>query len=94
MFSSLAHVENDNLLGIKHILSKHEAILELRKNFDYIVAIGDGMNDCSMFEIADKGIAFGGVHEPVTSLIKMSDYVCYDSVGLVGLLTSINQMEL
>jgi HAD superfamily phosphoserine phosphatase-like hydrolase len=94
MFSSVAQYEGDKLLGIQHIISKHEAIIELRKQFDYIVAIGDGMNDCSMFEIADKGIAFGGVHEPVTSLIKMSDYVCYDSVGLVGLLTSINQMEL
>lgn len=94
MYSSVAQFEEDTLQGITHIISKHEAVLALREHFDYIVAIGDGMNDCSMFEVADKGIAFGGVHEPVTSLIKMSDYVCYDSKGLVGLLDSLNRMEL
>lgn len=94
LFSSIAKYEGDQLLGIEHIISKDEAIKTLRNEFDYIVAIGDGMNDCSMFEIADKGIAFGGVHEPVATLIKMSDYVCYDGVGLAGLLNSLNQMEL
>lgn len=94
MFSSIANYDKDQLIGIQHILSKHEAIQQLRKDYDYIIAIGDGMNDCSMFEVADKGIAFGGVHEPVVSLIKMSDYVCYDSRGLVGLLESLNLMEL
>ncbi len=89
-FSSLADFEGDLLKGVKTILDKRTAIEQLRKEgFDYIITIGDGMNDCSMFELADKGIAFGGVHAPVNTLIQMSDYVCYESSTLVNLLENL-----
>jgi len=91
-FSSTAHVSEDQLLGLDKILYKEDAINEIRKNFDVIVAIGDGMNDCSMFAKSDIGVAFGGVHEPVSTLLKMSDYVCYDSMSLSTLLTNLKRM--
>lgn len=85
-FSSTAEVEGDDLIGVERILQKSSAIKELREGFDSIVAIGDGMNDCSMFEFADYGIAYGGVHPPVPTLIKLSDYVCFDGATLSNLL--------
>lgn len=93
-FSSLADFEGDQLKGVKTILDKRSAIEQLRKEgFDYIVTIGDGMNDCSMFELADKGIAYGGVHPPVNTLIQMSDYVCYESGSLVNLLENLKKHQ-
>jgi phosphoserine phosphatase len=90
-FSSKADVTGDVLNGVSHILNKAEAVHSLKKEFDTVITIGDGMNDCSMFEIADKGIAFGGVHQPVSTLIQMSNYIAYDSIGLVYLLNSLKQ---
>ncbi len=92
-FSSNADYKEDTLLGLSKILHKSSAIEELRSSYESIVAIGDGMNDCSMFEAADIGIAFGGVHPPVPMLIQLSDYVCYDSKSILTLLTSLNKVN-
>lgn len=88
-FSSIAEFEGDQLKGINKILNKGDAIATLQSKYANIVAIGDSMNDCSMFEKANIGIAFGGVHNPVDSLVKLSDYVVYDSKSLVHLLENI-----
>ena len=90
-FSSEASYEGDTLLGLTNILQKSNAVKSLRNDFDSIVTVGDGMNDCSMFEAGDIGIAFGGVHPPVPTLIKLSDYVCYDGGTLVNLLNALNR---
>jgi len=89
LYSSVADYEGNQLNDIKKIITKSDAIDELRKTYDVIVAVGDGMNDCSMFEKADKAIAYGGVHQPVASLIKFSDYVVYNADSAVNLLTSL-----
>jgi HAD superfamily phosphoserine phosphatase-like hydrolase len=89
VFSSIANSDGDNLLGIESILNKGDSIKIVKKNFERVIAIGDSMNDCSMFEKADLGIAYGGVHNPVNTLVKMSDYVVYDSLALVRLLENI-----
>ena len=44
------------------------------------------MNDVSMFEKSDLSIAYGGVHSPVETLIKLSNYVVYNEVSLCNLL--------
>jgi len=92
-FSSEATYNGDQLIDVRKIIDKRDAIKELRESnkYDLIVCIGDGMNDCPMFEIADFGIAFGGVHEPVSTLVQMSKYVCYDSKSLLKLLESIQK---
>lgn len=89
-FSSKADFEDNQLIGINHILQKSEAINNIRNNFDRVISVGDGMNDCSMFEKSNFSIAYGGVHEPVPSLMKLSNYVCYDSKSLLNLLNSLN----
>lgn len=92
-FSSRAEYQGDKLIGLANILHKSSAVEELRSSYDSIVAIGDGMNDCSMFESADIGISFGGVHSPVPTLLKLSDYICYDAKALANLLISLNQFN-
>ena len=42
-----------------------------------------------MFEKANIKIAYGGIHNPVNTLIKLSDYVVYNSKSLVELLENI-----
>jgi HAD superfamily phosphoserine phosphatase-like hydrolase len=88
-FSSTALHTEDKLDGIETILNKGKAIDKVKLNFDKIVTIGDSMNDCSMFEKANVRIAYGGIHNPVNTLIKLSDYVVYNSKSLVELLENI-----
>ena len=88
-FSSLAKFSGERLESINKIIDKKDAVQSLRSKFDFIIAIGDGMNDCSMFDAADIGIAFGGVHDPVSSLLTMSDYITYDQSSLYTLLNSL-----
>lgn len=85
-FSSEAEYKGNQLIGVKNILDKAKSIKELRNKYDKIVAIGDSMNDCPMFEKADIGIAFGGTHNPVSSLVKLSNYVTFDAQSLVRIL--------
>lgn len=85
-FSSEADFSMNKLLGIKKILIKSEVIQKLRSSYDRIVAVGDSMNDCPMFQEADVRIAYGGTHNPVYSLIKLSDYVTFDSGSLISIL--------
>ncbi len=85
-FSSKAEFNGDQLIGVKEVLDKGKAIKELRKNYERIVAIGDSMNDCSMFQKADIGIAYGGTHNPVNSLVKLSNFVTFDPQSLVRIL--------
>lgn len=89
-YSSVATRNKDELLGIEKILDKGKAIDNLRMQYSNVIAIGDSMNDCSMFEKADIAIAYGGVHEPVESLKKISDYVVYDPIALSTLLKNWN----
>lgn len=88
-FSSIAKSEGDTLHGIDSILNKGKAIESIKNKYENIVAIGDSMNDCSMFEKANVKIAYGGIHNPVNTLIKLSDYVVYNSKSLVELLENI-----
>ncbi len=87
-FSSTASHADDKLIELTSILDKKDAVNSLRDQYEHIVVVGDSMNDCSMFEVADTKIAFGGVHDPVASLISLADYVVYDSQGLIKLLNN------
>ena len=87
-FSSTTNVENNEIQSIKKVLNKGDVISLLRKEYDTIITVGDGMNDCAMFEKADIGIAYGGIHNPVDSLIDLSNYVVLNSKSLVNLLNN------
>ena len=85
-FSSKARSSGDTLLGVQSILSKRSAITTLQDSFQKIIAVGDGMGDVEMLQNSDLGIAFGGTHDPITSLIKVADVVVYREETLCQLL--------
>lgn len=91
-YSSIASSSNDYIQNLDLILDKSDAVAKIKQDYDIVVTIGDSMNDCSMFEIADIGVAYGGVHNPVDTLIELSDYVVYDSQSLVNLLNNFKNV--
>jgi phosphoserine phosphatase len=93
-YSSIAEVEDGNLIGIKKILDKSDAIKELRAKYSKIITIGDSMNDCPMFQNATIGISYGGTHKPVQSLVELSNYVVNDAKSLVRLLNNLKEYEI
>lgn len=88
-FTSTATENEKGELTDLDILRKNKAIHELRKKFENIVVIGESVNDLPMFEAADIGIAFGGVHKPVDPIIQASQYVCYQGNSLCRLLNTL-----
>lgn len=88
-FSSLAS-ENDGKVRIDHVLDKGTAVGEVRSlGYDRIVAVGDGANDVPMLRRAETAIAFGGVHSPMPSAVKESNFVIHDGKTLCKLLTAL-----
>ena len=64
VYSSIAS-DHENELKLTSIMNKSNAISDLRaKGYDRIVTVGDGANDVPMFQNADVGISYGGVHSP------------------------------
>jgi len=88
-FTSTGVVEGDRLVGIEHVLVKSEAVAQLRKHFEKVVVIGESVNDIPMFEAADVGVAYGGVHDPVENLVQVADYLTYNPKALCRLLGTL-----
>lgn len=89
-YSSKITINNQGYLEkIDYILNKGMAITEIKNKYDRVIAIGDGMGDVEMFEKADIGIAFGGTHSPVRSLIEVSDFIIYEEKTLCQLLNTL-----
>lgn len=88
-FTSKGFVDGDRLTGLEHVLVKSEAVQQLRKHFERVVVIGESVNDVPMFEAADLGVAYGGVHKPIENLVQVSDYVTYHPEALCRLLSTL-----
>ena len=88
-FTSIAMVENNYVKGVEKILDKSAPVIGLKAKFDRVVVIGESVNDLPMFEVADIGISFGGVHPPVTNIVRSSAYVCYSGESLCRLLNTL-----
>lgn len=89
-FTSRARLDGSGKLdGVEHILNKGDAVAGLRDRFSRIVAVGEGMNDVPMFEVADWGVAFGGVHQPSRTLVQSSNFIVNDGMSLCRLLNML-----
>lgn len=84
-----SHMIRDGQLEITNLLDKGAVVRELGKNANKIIAVGNGFNDIPMFEEADIGVAFGGIHSPIHQLIQISDYVVYRGDALCKLLKTL-----
>jgi len=82
--SSHANEKKGVLGDVLSVIDKGDEISNL--SCKKIVAVGDGMGDVGMFEQANVRIAFGKVHRPIKSLIKVSDYICFNEKTLCKLL--------
>jgi phosphoserine phosphatase len=82
--------KGDRLDSVARVLRKDEPVATLRaRGFTRVVAIGDGFNDIPMFETADTGVAFGGVHPPISEIVGLSNYVVFGSKSLCRLLNTL-----
>ncbi len=88
-YCSEATTKNNSLVRVDSVLYKNRPVLELRKKFKKIIAIGDGMNDMPMFDASDICIAYGGVHDPARPLVEMADYVVFEGGTLCRLLNTL-----
>lgn len=88
-YSSTAVIKDGQLSNVASVLRKSHPILDLKKSFDRVVAIGDGVNDMPMFDASDVRIAFGGVHRPARQLMEMSDFVAFSGRSLCRMLNTL-----
>ncbi|CAM3366838.1 Haloacid dehalogenase [Bordetella sputigena] len=89
VFCSSALTDGNRLIRPQHVLHKSKPIRELQARGCKVVAVGDSVNDIPMFEVADVGIAFGGVHEPAHGLAEIADYLTFDGGALCRLLRTL-----
>lgn len=89
IFCSEGKFKDGKLSGLEKIIDKGEVIKGLRENGKSIISIGDGMGDVLMFQESDLSIAYGGVHEPIETLMKVSNYLVYNEDSLCRLLNTL-----
>src|SRR5690242_8154783 len=88
--TSIGVAKDDRLESVTRVLRKDEAVRALRdRGFDRVVAIGESFNDIPMFEAADAGVAFGGVHPPIPQIVALADHVVDGGESLCELLESM-----
>lgn len=87
-YTSVARARPEGL-ELASVLDKGDLVRRLRCAGRRIIAIGDGANDMAMFEEADVGIAFAGVHEPMQALQRRAAYVVRDGKALCALLSTL-----
>lgn len=85
-FTSKASEKDGFLEAVVDVIDKGDAVSTLKGG--RIIAVGDGMGDVRMFENSNIRIAFGGVHDPIKSLIEVSDYICFNQKTLCKLLNT------
>ena len=90
VFSSRAEIRDDGRLGaLTQVLRKGTAVRELRSQYDRVVCVGEGFNDLPMFEEADIGIAYGGVHAPAREVVDNAAYLVNRGETLCRLLSTL-----
>lgn len=88
-FASTAVMQGGRIAGIHQVMRKSVPALKLKDRFERLVAVGDGFNDIPMFDVAEIGIAYQGVHTAPDALISVSNYVALDGKSLCRLLRTL-----
>lgn len=88
-FSSEAQADGDRLLGVARIVDKGDAVRQIKERFPDVIAVGDGINDAPMFEVAGVSIAYSGVHDAVPALVDLADFVVTEGKALCRLLAML-----
>ena len=89
VFCSKGKFTSGKLSGLEKIINKGEVVKELRGSDKSIISVGDSMGDVLMFQESDLSIAYGGVHEPIETLKKVSNYIVYEENSLCRLLNTL-----
>lgn len=88
-FSSTSGRDCRGQIQLAEVMRKNVPALALKNRFDRVVAIGDGYNDLPMFDVADVGVAFNGVHPSPDALVSVADYVALNGKSLCRLLNTL-----
>lgn len=88
-YTSTSRFDREGRLELVDIIRKNVPALALKERFDRVVAVGDGYNDVPMFDVADVGVAFNGVHPSPDALVSVADYVALNGKGLCRLLSTL-----
>lgn len=90
-FSSKGLVKDAKIFDVIAFIDKSEAIKNMRSQYDFIVAIGDGMNDLGMLKEADIGIAYSGVRVAPKKLIDAATFSILNESELCEKLNQLNK---
>ena len=85
-YSSTSKIDANGALQLEAVLDKAEVIRRMKLQGHYAIAIGDSVNDISMFQEADVAIAYGGVHPVADCVAAISDYVVENGEDLCRML--------
>lgn len=80
--------EKKKIIDYKFI-DKSKEILNVKKSFNKVVCVGEGMGDIGMFDNADIKIAFGAVHKPVSTIMEISNFYVNSEENLCKILNSL-----
>ncbi|MFT3964485.1 MAG: HAD family phosphatase [Sphingobium sp.] len=89
VYSSTSRADREGRIELVDIMRKNVPALALKERFGRVVAVGDGYNDVPMFDVADVGVAFNGVHPSPDALVSVADYVALNGKGLCRLLNTL-----
>ncbi|QCI98476.1 HAD-IB family phosphatase [Agrobacterium larrymoorei] len=89
-YTSTATTDDEGrITGLDVVMRKNVAGLELKERFGRLVSIGDGFNDIPIFDVADIGVAFTGLHNAPDALVSVSNYVALNGKSLCRLLNTL-----
>ena len=88
-YTSIGIPDQNSLREVAEVLVKSRAVHDIRRRHDRVVAIGESVNDIPMFQEADIGVAFGGVHPPVPELLDNAQFAAFTGASLCRFLSTL-----